>query len=243
MLLQDPTPVASLAGELVESCTILERLNRFVVEVDMNGERVRAHINNTGKLTSVLVKGRRGYCVRLKGRGKLQYRLYAVEYSTGYAVIDTQLQEKAFMNAVETGLIPWLEGCRVARRRPRVLGEVFDYSLSCKDKTAIVELKSAILESPEGYAMYPDTPSERGRRHVRKLVEYSIAGGWAILVFVAAFPGARGFKPNKSVDPEIARLVKQAVEAGVTVESIGLEYKPYNHSVYMYATSLPVVFE
>jgi sugar fermentation stimulation protein A len=216
-------------------------VNRFVVEVKVGSEAVKAHINNTGRLVDVIVRGRTGYCVRLERPRKLLYRLFAVEYFGGYAVIDTQLQEKAFMSAVEAGLIPWLRGCGVASRRPRVLGEVFDFALECGARSGVVETKSAVLMSPEGYAMYPDCPTERGRRHIRKLIEYTATGGWALLVFIAALPNAKGFKPNAEADPEVARLVRRAVTAGVTVKSIGLAYNPTNHTVYMYNPDLPVL--
>ena len=233
--------VASLPGDRVTQCTVLSRVNRFVVEVRIGSEAVKAHINNTGRLADVIVRGRRGYCVGLEKPRRLLYRLFAVEYSGGYAVIDTQLQEKAFMNAVEAGLIPWLRRCSVAGRRPRALGEVFDFALKCGSRSGVVETKSAVLMGPEGYAMYPDCPTERGRRHIRKLIEYTATGGWALLVFIAALPNVKGFKPNAEADPEVARLVRRAVTAGVTVKSIGLAYNPANHTVYMYNPDLPVV--
>ena len=40
--------------EAVE-CKVLRRLNRFVVEVIADGKRLRAHINNTGRLSEFLV--------------------------------------------------------------------------------------------------------------------------------------------------------------------------------------------
>ncbi len=235
--------ILSLPENRVTQCTILNRVNRFVVAVMINDEILRVHINNTGRLADVIVKGKTGYCIRLERPRKLLYRLFAVEYSGGYAVIDTQLQEKAFMNAVEMDLVPWLKNCSIAGRNPRILGEVFDFALKCSTGQGIVETKSAVLMSPEGYAMYPDCPTERGRRHIRKLIEYTVAGGLALLVFIAALPNAKGFKPNAEADPELAKLVKRAVIAGVNVKSIGLAYNPEDFTVYMYNPDLPVLIE
>ncbi len=89
-------------------CRILRRVNRFVVEVEAGGEQVLAHNTNTGRLLDVLVPGRLGLCRPLEKPGKTRYRLFAVEYAGGFAVIDTRLQEEAFARAVELGLIPWL---------------------------------------------------------------------------------------------------------------------------------------
>jgi hypothetical protein len=43
-------------------CRIVERLNRFVVKVEVGGDYYRAHLNNTGKLSEFLIKGRKAFC-------------------------------------------------------------------------------------------------------------------------------------------------------------------------------------
>jgi len=43
-----------------KECRIVSRLNRFVVEIKVDGVKRRAHINNTGRLKELLVKGKRG---------------------------------------------------------------------------------------------------------------------------------------------------------------------------------------
>ena len=35
----------------VLECRIVRRLNRFIVEVELNGVKSRAYVNNTGRLT------------------------------------------------------------------------------------------------------------------------------------------------------------------------------------------------
>ena len=45
-------------------CVIIERMNRFVVKVLIEGRMYRAYINNTGRLLDYLVKGRKGFCIK-----------------------------------------------------------------------------------------------------------------------------------------------------------------------------------
>ncbi len=111
--------VELLRVENIVECRVVERLNRFVALVERNGLE-KAHINNTGSLRGVLVKGRRGYCIPRRG-GKTRYRLVAIE-CPGYhkaALIDTWLQMRGFEISVENNYLPWLRGCRVAKRNPR----------------------------------------------------------------------------------------------------------------------------
>jgi len=224
----------------VVGCRILGRLNRFVVEVEALGERVLAHNTNTGRLSDVLTPGRRGYCRPLTGSRRTRYRLFAVEYSGGYAVIDTSMQEEAFARAVNAKLLPWLRGCRVEQRRPRLGGSLLDFKLSCDGRDVYVETKSAVLRGPQGLAMYPDCPTMRGRRHIKLLARYARQGLQVALVFIAAFPGARGFTPNPEGDPEIPGLLLEAREAGVEIRAIGLDYKP-DLGVRLYNPDLPVI--
>ncbi|KSW11381.1 sugar fermentation stimulation protein A [Pyrodictium occultum] len=222
-------------------CRLLRRVNRFVVEAEAGGERILAHNTNTGRLADVLAPGRRALCIPARRPGKTRLRLIAVEYNGGYAVVDTRLQEDAFAAAVDKGLVPWAAGCRVASRRPRLGGSVLDFLLRCPAGEVYVESKSAVLMGPGGLAMYPDCPTERGRRHIRELIEHARRGVRAALVFIAALPGARGFAPNPEGDPEIPGLVEEAVKAGVIVKALGLNFDAERRGVRLYAPDLPVV--
>ncbi|WP_052296523.1 DNA/RNA nuclease SfsA [Pyrococcus yayanosii] len=110
--------------------------------------------------------------------------------------MDTRTQARAFEKALELGL--------VFRGRSLVRREV-----------------SAVLRL-DGYASYPDRPSARGRKHVKELIALKRAGKNAAIVFIAALPNVRAFKPNSSADPEMARLLKDASEAGVEIMAFGM---------------------
>ena len=83
------------------------------------------------------------------------------------------------------------------------------------------------------YAMYPDCPTLRGRRHVQELTNLASRGGLATIVFVAALSDIEAFKPNRSGDPEIPPLLRKAQETGVMVKAIGIHYDPKTSIVYL----------
>ncbi len=212
--------------ESVVECRVVERLNRFVVLVERNGLE-KAHINNTGSLRGVLVKGRTGYCIP-RARGKTSYRLIAVE-CPGYpraALIDTQLQMRGFEISVENNYLPWLRGCKVAKRNPRVGSSLLDYLLDCNNQRVYVEIKSATLRLPGDKASYPEPASPRGRRHVEELTRLVEQGARALLVFIAGIPGAKGFKINTAADPLLPLLLEKAIKAGVAVKAVSMTYRP-----------------
>ncbi|MDP2730012.1 MAG: DNA/RNA nuclease SfsA [Dehalococcoidales bacterium] len=222
-------------------CRIVERLNRFVVKVCHDSHYYRAHINNTGRLSEFLIKGRKGFCIRQEEGRKTDYRLFAVEESNLGAIIDTQLQMKAFEKSLAINLIPWLKGYKVLKRNARSGNSLIDYLLVSDAQEIFLEVKSAALREGD-YAMYPDCPSSRGRKHIRELTSCLNRGGKAIIVFIAALPEVQAFKPNKAADPELYDLLVEAHKVGVEVRSIALYYNPKSFSVHLSNTDLKIDF-
>ncbi|NIM58043.1 MAG: DNA/RNA nuclease SfsA [Candidatus Aminicenantes bacterium] len=220
-------------------CRIIERVNRFVVKIQIGDNYYRAHLNNTGRLEEFLIKGRKAICFKKGKLSKTDCRLFAIEERGFGALIDTQLQMKAFENSVESGLVPWLKECPILRRNEKLSTSLIDYLLDCMGKVIYLEVKSAVLREGE-YAMYPDCPSLRGQKHIKEITVHVRKGGKGIILFMAALPEVDAFKPNKSADPELYRLLKEAHSSGVEVRAIGLYYNPTDSYVYLYNPDLKV---
>ena len=222
-----------------QECRLIERLNRFVVKVEIRGNYYPAHINNTGRLSELLVKGRQAFCFRTRHQGKTDFRLFAIEECGLGALIDTQLQMKAFENCLERNIIPWIGSCRILKRNAKLGASRIDYLLDCNGKAVYLEVKSAVLR--EGvYAMYPDCPSDRGRRHIKELSSYAKEGGAGILLFIAALPYVKAFKPDKHADAELYDALKVAQTSGVVIRAIGVYYNSNDTFVYPFEPDLEV---
>ncbi|MEM2865746.1 MAG: DNA/RNA nuclease SfsA [Candidatus Hadarchaeales archaeon] len=224
--------------EGVSECLILERVNRFTVEVRTGGKRARASLNNTGRLEELVQRGRKGYC--LPGRGRLPHRLFAVEEERGGSVIDTRLQGRAFEEALSRGLLPSLRHYRVRRRNVRVGRSVLDYELVKNGEPLVVELKSAVLRSGD-LASYPDCPTERGRRHVKELIELSKRGGKGALFFITSLWGVKGVTPNPQADPELYGLMVEAGKRGVLMRGANILFLPGTSRIVLLDPDLPLV--
>ena len=222
------------------SCRIVERVNRFVVKIEIGGNTRRAHITNSGRLHEFLVRGREGFCFETPDAQKTAFRLFAVEQKGLGAVIDTQLQMKAFEKAQRKGLIPWLKGAGLIRRNARLGGSLLDYLFDRDGEPVYVEVKSAVLREGK-FAMYPDCPTLRGQRHVGELMDWVKKGGTAFILFVAALPYVTGFKPYRSADPRLCDLLEKARDMGVQVKAVGLYFQPADSSLYLFNPDLNVV--
>ena len=210
-------------------CTIVKKVNRFVVEASLGNEKLLVHNTNTGRLEDLVWEGNEAYCAEKAG-GKLKHKLVAAKTPFGFAVTDTKLQEKALERAFELGYLSWARGCSV-KRAPRRGSSVFDFELDCGEKI-VVETKSADLASWRGFGMWPDCPTDRGIRHLK---EISSLPGRKVVLFVVGFPNAKGFVPYCKGDP---RACEELARTSAELKAVGLYYDPPYVKLY---AELPVL--
>ncbi len=237
-----PELVKLLQIEDPQECRILERLNRFVVRIEVEARDYRAHITNTGRLSEFMHAGQRAFCFRTSHQGTTDFRLFAIAEQGRGALIDTWLQMAAFEVALAKRSIPWLPDCSILKRNVQLGASRIDYLLACRGGVRYLEVKSAALRDGT-YALYPDCPSERGRKHIRELTRVARAGGQAKVVFMAALPHVTAFRPNRAADPALYDALQVARSSGVDLRALGLFYHPGDGWVYLYDPELPVSFE
>ncbi len=226
--------------ENIVKCVIVKRINRFIVEVIIKGKRTEAYVNNTGRLIDYIRNGKEGFCAIIEKPKKARYRLFAVKDCGFSAVVDTSLQMKAFEKAIELEFIPWLKGWMITKKNIRLGESLIDYLLKCGDVELYIEVKSAVLRE-NNYAMYPDCPSLRGRRHINELIDLVEKGGKGLIAFIAAIPEASAFKPYRSGDPQIYKLLNRADKKGVIIKSLSMYYNSEDSFIYIDNPDIPVV--
>lgn len=234
-----PTRIMDV-GDTIE-CTFVSRENRFVGIARCGGESTRVHINNTGRLADLLFQGAEILCTRIMAP-KIPFRVIGTRVSGNrWTLIDTKLQERAFIAGVEKNYIPWLAGYRVVKRDPDLGGLKIDLLLRSlrSGGEALVELKSAVYyNAKDRSARYPDTISIRGRRHIEALI--NAKGYERYLVFIAGHPDAEIFGPSH-IDPMLPGLLKRALDSGVVIKAIKIYIE--GESIFISNPDLPVTLE
>jgi sugar fermentation stimulation protein A len=162
----------------------LRRLNRFVGEVSIEGKRVFAHIRNTGRLTELLKPGNTVF-LKEKHSGKYPFELLLVDMGSSLVCIDSTITPKLYAEFLSMPV----------RFEPKFGEHRFDLMYDNR----VVETKSANLVE-DGVALFPDAPTERGRKHIQKLIELSWQGFEPQLIFVVQREDALAFSPNYKVD-------------------------------------------
>lgn len=223
----------------VENCLILKRENRFVVLVKSRKHVYRALLRNTGKLYGIIEPGKEAVCLRKK-KGKTQLNIIGVvDLDDLVAIVDTNLQEKIFQKSVENNILRELQGCSVVGRNPKINDKSrLDFLLECYGEYAYVELKSAVMRgSDQITALYPDTPSDRGIKHMLLLLDLVSKGYRSYLIFIASLPKVIRFSPNYSVDPRLKDIVPMLMRRGISLLSYRLYGNVIDSDLKLYITT------
>ncbi|MBE6003798.1 MAG: DNA/RNA nuclease SfsA [Lachnospiraceae bacterium] len=199
----------------------LNRTNRFIAEVDIDGHSETVHVKNTGRCRELLIPG----CeVWLTAPGtpnrKTKYDLVAVRKDTGILFnIDSQAPNKVVME--------WLDGQGYDKVIPEfTYGDSrIDFYMERGADRYLMEVKGCTLEV-DGIGYFPDAPTERGVKHLRELTAATKIGYKAILAFVIQMDGISVVKPNNSTHAEFGAAMDEAKAAGVEVLFLKCHVEP-----------------
>ena len=200
----------------------ISRPNRFVAEIEINGEAVSAHVKNTGRCRELLVPGAVVYLEDFSGRmgsRRLRYSLICVMKGNTLVNMDSQSPNKVVREALQSGAVrlPEMGVLRKIKAETPYGSSRLDFYAEDKDgKRGLVEVKGVTLEK-NGTAMFPDAPTERGVRHIEELCKAASEGYCAVIIFVIQMEGVSLFTPNCETHPAFGEALKKAVAAGVHI--------------------------
>lgn len=213
-------------GELV-SATVLGRPNRFVLEVDRGAGTERAHLSNPGELAGLVDPGATVLCRPVADDDRATgLEVLGAEADGALVYLPSADANRAVEQVVERDLVERFAGYAVVATEPTVEDESrLDFRLRRDvDGAAVaVEVKS-VTHAEDGVAKFPDRPTERGRRHLRHLIDHVDAGGNALLVFVVPRSDAVEVRPYREVDPGFVDRLGEARDAGVGLYALTLEF-------------------
>lgn len=201
----------------------LDRPNRFIAHVEIDGAVETVHVKNTGRCRELLPKGAKVYCQRSDNPNrKTQYDLIAVEKQGRLINMDSQAPNAAAGEWLRSGGLGGVENLRAET----VHGDSrFDFSFILEGRPCFLEVKGVTLEE-DGVCAFPDAPTERGAKHLRGLTEAAREGYGAYVLFVIQMENVRYLCPNETTDPDFALALRQAAAAGVHVLAVECRVTP-----------------
>ena len=112
-----------------------------------------------------------------------------------------------------------MEDVTLIQREKKYGNSRFDLYVETKEKKWFVEVKGVTLNM-DGIAMFPDAPTERGKKHVEELVQCLKEGYGGAILFVIQMKGVTAFKPFEKRQPEFAEALRKADQAGVQIYAV-----------------------
>lgn len=195
--------------------SFLERPNRFIAYVEIDGQREKVHVKNTGRCAELLVPKAAVYLEKSKNPDRATgFDLVAVEKNGRMINMDSQAPNRAVEEWLYTKqLFPDLT---FVRPETKYGNSRFDFYVEAGERKIFMEVKGVTLEE-DNVVRFPDAPSERAVKHVEELIAAKQEGYEVYVLFVVQMLGVSYFTPNRQTQPAFADALLRAQDAGVSI--------------------------
>jgi sugar fermentation stimulation protein A len=197
---------------------LVRRYQRFLADVRLeDGSVVTAHTPNTGSMLQCAVAGHPVLISRAANPArKLAWTLELIRVNGHWVDTHTHRTNRVVEEALRGGAIPGLAGYEVVPEY-RYGASRLDFLLRRDETKILLEVKNVTLTDGGAVACFPDAVTERGRRHLRELLQAKREGWRAVIFFLVQRGEARAFRPADHIDPKYGETLREVAAAGVEV--------------------------
>lgn len=232
---QIPNPNSQLLSLLLytypplHSGILVKRYKRFLADIQLDtGELITAHCPNTGPMTGVCQIGAPvQVSFHDNPKRKLAYTWEMIYMDDVWIGINTALPNKLIKIALELHLFPELGEYQMIRSEV-VYGQDnrsrIDFLLMDGEQKIYLEVKNTTW-SIGNVAVFPDTETTRGQKHLRELIDV-MPTSRAVMVYLINRGDKAKFSPGDTTDPIYGQLLRTAVAKGLEVLPCRFEVSP-----------------
>ncbi len=215
------TPTSIYQFPPLYSGILLKRYKRFFADIELStGAVVTAHCPNTGPMTGVCLIGS-PVMVSMSDnpKRKLAYTWEMIQIDQTWIGVNTALPNKIVKLALEKFLFPQLSNYS------QILPEVpygqekksrIDFLLIDQAENRIyLEVKNTTW-AKEHLALFPDTVTTRGQKHLRELTAL-LPQTRAVMLYFINREDCTSFAPGDSADPVYGKLLRAAFHQGLEI--------------------------
>ena len=210
-------------GELYGG-VLIKRYKRLIADIKLNsGEVIVAHCPNTGPMTGVCIPENPVMVSKSDNpKRKLAYTWELIQvgdHQPTWVGINTSLPNRIVAIALQKRLFSQLGGYTKVRREVKygVGGKSrVDFLLEGDDQLIYLEVKNTTWCQGD-VALFPDTVTERGQKHLRELIDTVKGGDRAVMLYFINRGDCPKFAPGDAGDPVYGSLFKEAIAAGVEI--------------------------
>ena len=192
--------------------TFVKRYKRFFVDILHKNKKITAHCPNSGSMLGLLNKGNNvWFSISDNEKRKLKYTLEIIEQEKNLVGINTHLANKIIKEALLEKKI--LELANISSIKPEAVFDKntrFDFLLENYNKKIFLEVKNVTLSRNKNLAEFPDAKTERGKKHLLKLVEAQKKGFDSYMIYLVQRNDCKNFKIAHDIDPEYKKAYDYA---------------------------------
>ncbi|XTZ19985.1 MAG: DNA/RNA nuclease SfsA [cyanobacterium endosymbiont of Rhopalodia fuxianensis] len=211
---------------------LIRRYKRFLVDIELEtGKTITAHCANTGPMIELSKVGSHVYVSKSDNpQRKLAYTWEMINVEGTWVGINTALPNKVIKLALEQQSLLELAGqytqihCEVPygnNKKSRI-----DFLLTKNEKKSpiYIEVKNTTL-SQGTTALFPDTVTSRGQKHLKELISL-LPDAKPIMLYFINRKDCHSFAPGDNFDPTYGKLLRKAVNEGVQILPYRFEVTP-----------------
>ncbi|KPQ37966.1 MAG: sugar fermentation stimulation protein SfsA [Phormidium sp. OSCR] len=213
------------------SGTLIRRYKRFLADVELvNGEVITAHCPNTGPMTGVCDPASPvllSYSDNAKR--KYPYTWEAIQMRDAartWVGINTSRSNAIVRSLLEQHLIPELGDYGAIRSEVKYGQDGksrVDFLLD-GERPIYLEVKNTTW-ARQTQALFPDTVTERGQKHLRELMAL-VDEARCVMLYLINRGDCDRFSPGDDADPTYGKLLRDAVNRGVEVLPCQVQVNP-----------------
>jgi sugar fermentation stimulation protein A len=215
-----------ILGKKMVDGEFLERPNRYLARVTVDGQEVLAHVPDPGRLPGLMIPGRKVRLIYQPGpKRKTDYSLVLVKHGKIWVSVFPVFANSLVKQALTENALPMFAGYRNFRSEAKMGHSRFDFKLDYESEQAFIEVKSVSFVE-DGLGKFPDAPTERGSKHLMELTELKHKGYRTAVLFVSQRSDTRRIIPNDSLDPKFGECLRKAHQAGVELVGYNCKVTP-----------------
>jgi sugar fermentation stimulation protein A len=208
-----------------------KRYKRFFADIELEtGEMITAHCPNTGPMTGVCQIGNLVYVSQSNNpKRKLAYTWEMIQIQDTWVGVNTNLPNQVIKQALTQKIFPELADLYDTVKSEVPYGQDrksrIDFLLSQSGQPDIyLEVKNTTLAQNQ-LALFPDTVTTRGQKHLEELTALLPSARSVMLYFINRGDCSE-FSPGDEFDPHYGQLLRQGISQGLMVLPCRFEVSP-----------------
>lgn len=199
----------------MKRAVFVDRPNRFIANIELDGRREVCHVKNTGRCRELLMPDTEIFVQELSAPGRRTgCDLISVWKGDRLINMDSAAPNKVFAEWVAKGCL--FQNIKLLKPEQCFGGSRFDFYIEADGRRAFAEVNGVTLEEG-GAVRFPDAPTERGVKHLHELINCLAAGFDAYLIFIVQMKGVKYMEPNWATHPAFGEALREAKQAGVRI--------------------------